>query len=81
MRKVLFKLGIVSLLSLSLIYLFKSKKKYDIEIWDENGYIVECWNEIKKYEIINDTTLSMENGNIVYNLKPGEEIKVRDYPY
>ena len=58
---------------------FHSPKSYEIVVLDENGYFVDFWDDIKTYEV-KDSILYLEGGLIKYRMKPGEKIKVYDYP-
>lgn len=79
-RKIIYRVLWVALIVVIIwVCFFHSPKSYEIVVLDEDGYLINFWDNIKTYEV-KDSTLYLEGGLMKYKMKPGEKIEVYDYP-
>ena len=73
MRKLKLTVIIVTLIIINL--LSSCSRNYHIEIVDENGYLIDYWESVYEYSIL-DSIISINEGMFTYRLQPGDKLNI-----
>jgi len=66
----------VTLVILIIINLLSScSRNYYIEIVDKNGYLIDYWESVYEYSIV-DSIISINEGMFTYKLRPGDKLNI-----